>query len=251
MLRVRRALGLPVVVELQGWTVSVAPDPVLERLEGNAAGDFQQAVARLRALRRAVDAALAADPVDPDRVEVALDAAYSSAIQVRPGLVERIRRAISELTQGLAFRLLTFVGTSTVLAWAVLIALGVGAFWLLRRLRLVPERQLPRTHVSTPAELVDWRRRAEEAIRAGDLNEAIRALYRSLLATLSRRGLLVEAPGLTAGECRAAVRAARPALFAAVSRATDSFERVAYGGVTPGPNDVEVLQEAEALARAA
>jgi hypothetical protein len=251
MLRVRRTIGLPVVIELRGWTVSVAPDPVLERLEGGVAGDFERAIARLRALRGAVEAALAADPADPERVEAALDAAYSSAIQVRPGLVERIRRAMSELTQALAVRLLTFVGTSTLLAWAVLIALGVGAFWLLRRLRFVPERRLPGARVSTRAELVDWSRRAEEAIRAGDLNEAIRALYRSLLATLVRRGLLVEGPGLTAGECRAAVGAARPALFAAVAQATDSFERVAYGGASPGPNDVEVLQSAEALARAA
>jgi hypothetical protein len=252
MTRLRRTLRLPVLVQLDGWTVSLGPDSVLEELDGGVAGDFDRALARVRALRGVAQRAIGARPADPDNVEAALNAAYRDALQVRPGLVERIQRAVSELRQGLAYRLFTFVGTSSVLAWMVLVGFALLGYGLVRRLRLIPERTLTApTKGSTGGSPVDWSRRAEEAIRTGDLKEAVRALYRALLATLARRGLLVDAPGLTAGECRKAVEAARPSLLAAVTQATHSFERVAYGGLPPESSDVDLLRRADALAGSA
>jgi hypothetical protein len=251
MTEVRRAVGWPVAVELGDTVVSLPPDPVLEQLEGEAARDFERAVTRLGALRDRVEAADAAGPVDRAELETALASAYRSAIQVRPGLVERIRRYVSELLQGLAYRLFSFTGPGTLIAWALLAGLGLVALWLLRRLRLVPERTAHPVAGSARSRPIGWRARAEEAIRAGDLSAAVHALYRSLLATLARRGFLVEAPGLTAGECRAAIRTSRPDLSTAVAQATASFERVAYGGVTPGADDVDLLRRADTLAGSA
>ena len=66
---------------------------------------------------------------------------------------------------------------------------------------------------------------------------------------MSGRGLLIDAPGLTAGECRSTVRAVRPELFDAVADATGAFEQIAYGGAVPEPGDVDTLRRAVALAR--
>jgi hypothetical protein len=71
------------------------------------------------------------------------------------------------------------------------------------------------------------------------------------LGTLSGRGLLIDAPGLTAGEARSTVRAVRPELFDAMADATGAFEQVAYGGAVPGPDDVDTLRRAVVLARSA
>jgi hypothetical protein len=69
------------------------------------------------------------------------------------------------------------------------------------------------------------------------------------LGALSGRGLLIDAPGLTAGECRSTVRAVRPELFDAIADATGTFEQIAYGGAVPEPDDVDTLRRAVALAR--
>ena len=98
---------------------------------------------------------------------------------------------------------------------------------------------------------IDWIARAEDAFRTGDLHGAVHAFYRGLLSSLSGRGLLIDAPGLTAGECRSTVREVRPDLFQAVADATGTFEQVAYGGAAPGPDEVETLRRAVALARSA
>ncbi|HWL90517.1 MAG TPA: DUF4129 domain-containing protein [Actinomycetota bacterium] len=251
MTQIRDALGLPVAVRIQGWTTSIGADPILEGLAGDDAGDFRRAGVRLRALRGALDGAIGARPLDPDDVESALDAAYRGSIQVDPGLVERIRRAVAEFIQGLFSRLFAFRGAGSVIAWAVIVGLGLLALWLLRRLRLVPETSMEVVGASAGNERVDWIAKAEEAFRAGDLRDAVHAFYRGLLTSLSGRGLLMDVPGLTAGECRSTVRVIRPDLFEAVSNATGTFERVAYGGVAPGPDEVETMRTAVTLARSA
>jgi hypothetical protein len=250
MEQVRDALSLPADVVVGGRAVFLPADPFLERLSGGTAVDFDRAGAHLEGIRHALDATVARDVPSPDRVDDSLDRAYREVIQIQPSLLERIRRAAGELIVWLLYRLVNFVGPSSVLAWVVLVGLLAAAVLLLRRARLVPERVLPGSGGSrAPETKVDWGRRAQEALRAGDLREAIRALYLALITTLAGRGLLADAPALTAGECRAAVRRSRPSLYPLVARATESYERVLYGGATPRQGDVESLLEAEAGAR--
>ena len=139
MQAVQDALGLPVIVRIDGSDVSIPPDPVIARLSGDEAEDFRLAMERVEALRASLERAMAADPVDPEDVETALTEAYRGVVQVDPGIVERIRRAIAEAIQNVLTRLFSFRGAGTVFAWAVLLGLGVLVFWLIRRLRLVPE----------------------------------------------------------------------------------------------------------------
>jgi hypothetical protein len=251
MTEIRDTLGFPVVIRIDGWAASIEADPTLQRLGGDDPADFRRAGARVRAFRGALEQAVDARPVDPDDVETALEEAYQGAIQVEPGLVERIRRAVIEFIQSVLSRVFAFRGAGTLVAWAVIVGLGLLAFWLLRRLRLVPETSMEVAGSSSRSQRVDWIARAEEAFRAGDLHGAVHAFYRGLLTSLSGRGLLMDVPGLTAGECRSTVRVVRPDLFDAVSDATGTFERVAYGGVAPGPDEVDTMRRAVALARSA
>jgi hypothetical protein len=249
MRQVEEAIGLPTVVRIEGVDVAVPADPVMASLTGSRAGDFSRAADRLGALRDSLERATSAAPVDADGVEAALTDAYRGVLQVAPGIIERIRRAIGELIQSLLARLFSFQGAGTIVAWAVLVGLGILAVWLIRRLRLVPETSMEVAGGGTGTPRVDWIARAEDAVRAGDLHLAVHAFYRGLLGTLSGRGLLIDAPGLTAGECRSTVRAVRPELFDAVADATGAFEQIAYGGAVPEPGDVDTLRRAVALAR--
>jgi hypothetical protein len=251
MQAVQDALGLPVIVRIDGSDVSIPPDPVIARLSGGEAEDFRLAMERVEALRASLERAMAADPVDREDVETALTEAYRGVVQVDPGIVERIRRAIADAIQNVLTRLFSFSGAGTVFAWAVLLGLGVLVFLLIRRLRLVPETTMEAVRSGSGTARVDWVARAEGAVRAGDFHAAVHAFYRGLLATLSGRGLLIDAPGLTAGECRSTVRSARPELFDAVAEATGTFEQVAYGGAVPEADDVDTLRKAVALARSA
>jgi hypothetical protein len=124
--------------------------------------------------------------------------------------------------------------------------LGVAVIILLvlRRLgvNLVPERSgssADPTFVAT-----DWHGLAEQAIRRGDLREAIRALFHALVVTLASREVIAADPGVTAGECRSAVARAMPALYPSVAEATKAFERVAYGGAPAGQGEVDALRTA-------
>jgi hypothetical protein len=249
MRQVEEAMGFPTVVRIEGADMAVPADPVMASLTGSSAGDFSRAADRLGALRDSLERATSTAPVDADVVESALTDAYRGVLQVDPGIIERIRRAIGELIQGLLARLFSFQGAGTIVAWAILVGLGILAVWLIRRLRLVPETSMEVAGGGTGAPRVDWIARAEDAVRAGDLHLAVHAFYRGLLGALSGRGLLIDAPGLTAGECRSTVRAVRPELFDAVADATGAFEQIAYGGAVPEPGDVDTLRRAVSLAR--
>jgi hypothetical protein len=246
---VEEAMGFPTVVRIEGADMAVPADPVMASLTGSSAGAFRRAADRLGALRDSLERATSTAPVDADVVESALTDAYRGVLQVDPGIIERIRRAIGELIQGLLARLFSFQGAGTIVAWAVLVGLGILAVWLVRRLRLVPETSMEVAGAGTGTPRVDWIARAEDAVRAGDLHLAVHAFYRGLLGALSGRGLLIDAPGLTAGECRSTVRAVRPELFDAVADATGAFEQIAYGGAVPEPGDVDTLRRAVSLAR--
>lgn len=247
----RDALDLPAVVRLDEWDATIPADPMLASLTGDDAEDFRRAADRVEALLASLERATATDPVDLGRVEAAIASAYRGSLQVDPGLIERIRRAAAELIQNLLSRLFSFRGAGSLVAWAVLAGLCVLAVWLVRRLRLVPEASADEVGNASRASRIDWIARAEDAFRSGDLHGAVHAFYRGLLSALSGRGLVIDAPGLTAGECRSTVHAVRPDLFRAVADATGAFEQVAYGGATPGPDDVETLRKAVALARSA
>lgn len=251
MREVEEAMGLPTVVRIEGVDVAIPADPVVMNLTGSSAGDFRRAADRLAALQGSLVRAMAAVPADPEEIESALTDAYRGVLQVDPGLVERIRRWIGELIQNLLSRLFSFQGAGSVVAWIVLAGLASLAIWLVRRLRLVPETALDAASGGAGVARVDWIARAEDAFRAGDLHAAVHAFYRALLTALSGRGLLIDAPGLTAGECRSTVRAVRPDLFDAVSDATGTFEEVAYGGAVPEADDVDRLRRAVTLARSA
>jgi len=97
----------------------------------------------------------------------------------------------------------------------------------------------------------NWLLEADRAVAAGDFERAVRALYHALLTALQARGVVEDAPSLTAGETRLAVAATRPALSAVVGRATTVFERVAYGGAPADGDAVEAIRTAERSARSA
>jgi hypothetical protein len=253
MEQVREALGLPVEVVIGDWVVEVQPDPTLEGLSGQRAADFDSAADRLRVLEESLDQALAREVPEPAGVAAALDEAYRSVIPARPDVPAMILRAVGEAIGAILYRLANIVGgAGGVLAWVVVLAIAVGGALLLWRARLVPDRALPmgggQRRAVGPA---DWTMRADEAISAGDLREAVRALYLALLAGLAGRGLVADVPALTAGEARAAVRRTRPTLLPLVARATESYERVVYGGDAPEERDLEQLREAATLARKA
>ncbi len=252
MRQMYRTLELPTAVRFFGRTVLLPHDPFLRGLSGNDAHDFDRAGAHLRWLRAQIHIAENRGAADSHAVEGALDRAYRQVIQIRPNLVERIRRAVRELIAAILYRVTHFVGPSSLLAWSLLLALAAAAALLLRRAKLFPETVIAgQSGQPSPEASVDWSRRAEEALRAGDLVQAVRALYMALLGTLSKRGIVAEAPALTAGECRTAVGRVRPGLYPLLARATQLYERVVYGNATPSEQDVETLLQAGAMARTA
>jgi hypothetical protein len=158
---------------------------------------------------------------------------------------------IDDVIQAILQRLSNVLATAgSALVWIPLGAIvGLGA-WFLLRSQIVPDRVSREGAEGRRARSsVDWAARADEALRAGDLHEAVRASYLALLAALAGRGIVANAPALTAGEARFAVRRVRPGLFPKVTQATDSYERVIYGGAIPDRRDVEQLREATAEAR--
>ena len=249
MAALRSALGLPLVVEVHGRGVHLPQDGLLDRLGGERAEDFVVARSHLERLRDGTLRALEAQPADPSAVRTALERAYRGLVVVNPGIVGQVWEILGELLQNLMSGLGGLTGPLPWVGWLSVLALGVIALWLLARARLVPERVVRATGRAGSATAADWRAAADEAIRRGDLREALGALYRALLATLAGRGIVTDAITVTAGECRMAVAAVRPAIYGVIEDATARFERVAYGGSRPDAADIEALRRAELLAR--
>jgi hypothetical protein len=250
MTQLRETLGLPVDVDLGAWRLVLPNDPFLASLVGDGAADFEQAASHILGMRRALEDALARQVPADERIGDALAAAYSGIVQPRPNPVDVVLRAVGDFAAALVYRLMSIAGNGGILVWVTLAVVILAAIILLRRGRLVPEWINPGTggrRVS--AYRVDWAARADEALRAGDLREAVRALYLALLSSLATGGLVADAPALTAGEARTAVRRASPAIYPTIARATDSYERVVYGGATPDQGDLDALREADSRAR--
>jgi hypothetical protein len=251
MAAVRAELGLPVHVVVEGETVEIADDP-LAGLRGTSSADFERASERLAAVATSLEEAVARLALDRSTVAGALEDAFRGVAQPRPNPSEVVLRWIGEAIGWVLHRIQQAISAAgSLLAWlVVLLAAGAVAVLVWRRARLVPDRVVRSgAGAGGAATAVDWSGRADDAIRVGDLREAVRALYLALLESLARRGLLADVPALTAGEARSAVSRSRPALFPAVARATESYERVVYGGAPPDHDDVELLRRADALAR--
>src|SRR5207245_4645609 len=195
-----------------------------------------------------------ATPADPTRQRAAIREAYRGLAGVRPGLVERIRIYVAEAIGWLIDRLRGISGPGSFIPWLILagliVAVGLLLWRLAPRLGLVPERAAPGWGGRRQAP-IDWLLAAEEASRRGDLEEAVRAFYRALLSALAARGVVDEAPSLTAGECRRTVGRVRPKLYPTVARATATFERVAYGRAPAHGGEVEAMRQAAREVRAA
>lgn len=243
---VRGALGLPTTLTLSGGTLDLRTDAFLDSLEGEDAIDFRHAIQRLDVIAGEVGAAAREPALDPSQVDRALDQAYA----VLPGrsLLQRfgawVSAPVSQVLDMVLDQLRDFSGIGSVVAWIVLAGVAVLVVLVLRRLGLglVPEESTSAgvSRVAGP----DWELIADDALRRNDLREATRAFYHVLVGTLATRRVLTGEPSTTAGECRAAVARSVPGLYPSVSKATDAFERVAYGGADPDPSDVEAIRTA-------
>jgi hypothetical protein len=239
----RAGIGLPLVVVFdEGDRMLLGPDPMLERLVGLVASDFETAKQRIAALSSLFERVRAATPPARADVRAALARAYRG-ISAQPSILERIRRKIGELLDAFLMRLLSFRGGGTLAAWLLVGGLLVVAIWLLTRLKLVPERRVQDEGEDEGS--VDWHGIAADALARGDQPEAVRAHYRALLAALAARGVLQNSPSLTAGECRRTVGSAMPTVYPDVAQATGIFERVAYGRRPLEPGDLEAMRRAE------
>jgi Domain of unknown function (DUF4129) len=251
MADVREALGLPVEIVIGDWSGAIRQDPILEGLSGDLASDFGLADERLVALGRSLEEVIARQPRSASSMADALAGAYRGVVPPRPNPFEAVLQFLQDVFQAIVQRIgSALADAGSVLMWVALVAIIAFAAWFLLRSRLVPDRG-SRTGVEggRAASSVDWAARADQALLAGDLQEAVRASYLALLAVLAGRGIVANAPALTAGEARFAVRRVRPSLFPTIAQATDSYERVIYGGATPDRRDVERLREATAEAR--
>jgi hypothetical protein len=253
---VRQTLGLPVDVVIGGSVLHIPPDPYLKGLDGARAQQFLHAADHLAALEDAARAALAVRPASPGRLQAALEAAYAG-INPRPGLADRIRHDLWVTfltvwhTLYHAVRKLP-LPTGIIQAIAAVMLAGVVVYLVSRARAIVPEPGEQgahgRQHKANP---VDWDRLAEQALARGDLEAAVRARYHALLAILAARGAIPQVPSLTAGECRRAVARNLPAAYPAVARATSIFESTVYGRAPAHKAEVDALQEAEQMVRAA
>ena len=248
---IRAVLALPVEIVIGDWSGEIRRDAILEGLSGEGADDFVRADQRLAAIGESLNGALSREPRASRSIADALAGAYSGVVPPRPDPFPTVLQFFEDVFRAIVQRLGNLLANAgSAVAWIALAAILAFAGWFLLRSQLAPDRvSKAGADGRRPASSVDWAARAEEALRAGDLHEAVRASYLALLAVLAGRGFVSNVPALTAGETRFAVRRARPALFPAVARATDSYERVIYGGATPDRRDVEQLREAAAEAR--
>lgn len=243
---VRDTLGLPTALVLSGGTLDLGTDTFLDSLRGEDAIDYRLAIKHLDVMLGEIGAAAREPALDPSQLDRALEQAYSGLAE--RSLLQRfgdwVRARLAQILDMVLDPLRDFDGVGSVVAWVVLAGVAALVVLVLRRLGLglVPERAASAgaSGVAGP----DWELIADDAMRRNDLREATRALYHVLVGTLATRRILTGEPSTTAGECRAAVARSVPGLYPSVSKATDAFERVAYGGADPDPSDVEAIRTA-------
>jgi len=243
---VRDALGLPTTLALSGGTLDLGTDAFLDSLRGEDAIDFRLAIQHLDVMSGEIGAAARQPALDPSQLDRALDQAYSGLAgrSLLQRIGDRVRARLSQILDMVLDQLRDFDGVGSVVAWIVLASVAALVVLVLRRLGLglVPERAASAR--ASRVEGPDWELIADAAMRRNDLREATRAMFHVLVGTLATRRILTGEPSTTAGECRAAVARSEPGLYPSVSRATDAFERVAYGGADPDRSDVEAIRTA-------
>ncbi|HEU5225897.1 MAG TPA: DUF4129 domain-containing protein [Actinomycetota bacterium] len=243
---VRDALGLPATLTMSDSTLELRSDVFLEALRGDDATDFSLAIHHLDVIASEVGGAAREPALDPELLDRRLQQAYTGLRPLNP--LQRfgawVRGLLSQVLDVALTQFRAFNGVGSVLAWIVVAGVATLVVLVLRRLGLglVPERAA-RTGASSATE-TDWERIADDALRRNDLREATRALFHVLVATLAAQRVLTGTPSTTAGECRTAVARSVPGLYPSVSKATDAFERVVYGGAHPALSDVEAIRVA-------
>jgi hypothetical protein len=131
----------------------------------------------------------------------------------------------------------------TWVGWAVLALLVAVLLFVLWRSRagLRRDRRPARERAVVVAEAgdesVDWAAEALGHEAAGRWRDGLRCRYRALVGELSRRDVIPDLVGRTAGEFVADVRRTCPPAAPAFRRATDVFEAAWYGGAAGGPDE--------------
>ncbi|MDQ6796528.1 MAG: DUF4129 domain-containing protein [Actinomycetota bacterium] len=182
---------------------------------------------------------------DPARARQAADDVLARpAYRVpAPTLVERVQRWVSGVVEDVLGALVSGGGASLI-AWGLLaLAVGVVALLAARFARgVTPDGAMAASSASVPLRTAtDWQAEAEVHEQAGRWRPALRCRYRALVADLAAGGLVDEVPGRTAGEYRAAVGMAAPAVAPEFAAATELFERAWYGRAPTGADDAARL----------
>jgi hypothetical protein len=157
-----------------------------------------------------------------------------------PSIIERVLDWISERLADV-FGGIVGAGGSNVVGWfLLLVAVGAIVFFVLRLGgtvqvdRRVAEAEVMIELTRSPAE---WRADAARLEREGRCKEAVRSLYRALVAELVARDLIPEIPGRTAGEYVRDIATAAPDHAAAFAAATELFELAWYADAPTGTEE--------------
>lgn len=251
---IRALLGLPVAVSAGGRSIRITGDAVLDHLSGRRAQDFQDASDELAALEDAARLAAGAHRPDARTLGRQLALAYRG-IKTKPSFWDRVRHDVWVVLLTVLQHIESVVSSIPLPPWLIalfaLVIIGLAVVLLIRRARMVVPEQAAHGPGTSRAKAPDWDKMAEEALARGDLDGAVRARYRALLAALAARGVVPAAQSLTAGECRRAVSKGLPDLFPAVAQATQVFESAIYGHAPIERTSVETLREATQKVKAA
>lgn len=193
-------------------------------------------------------------PADPEGTreradEILARDEYQGPQEAGDTIIDRIRRWISDRipdVDGPEVGSGPGNGLSFAVVGVVVVAAVGAAVWTLvgaRRTRRSEEDVDVEVDVTPLRSGDEWADEAERCLRAGDHRGAVRARYRSLTATLARRGLVADTPGRTAGEQRDDVVQRAPELAPAFDAVADLFERVWFGGDPAGPDESASAQD--------
>lgn len=148
-------------------------------------------------------------------------------------------------------RLASFLGTlagggpGSVIGWIVVLALVLGATWLLARALQVPATagaDHPQGVVYGTESRRDpdqWLAEARRLEAAGDRRGALRCRYQALLAVVVREEVVDDVAGRTAREYDRLLAGAMPEVATASAELTSVFERTWYGGEDVAPGTLE------------
>jgi hypothetical protein len=180
---------------------------------------------------------------DPSEVHRAVEEVLSRP-EFRPAarpLLDRIWTwVLARLGELLASLSATTAGSviGVALFVAILVVLVLLATRFARTMSRGPE--VDAAIVSAPRRTAaEWRTEAEAHERAGEWRQAVRCRYRALVADLSSRGIVEEAPGRTSGEYRGEVDRNLPGGAEAFAGATEVFDRAWYGRRPTAEGEVE------------